>query len=793
MRTEYRGTDTARRQGATATEPEGRGLTARSRAGFGPTLALTMTLALAAYTVVLALVMLAIEPTPIPDFDLVQTQRAESLLYGAAFVIVALALVVGPLLADRIAARSGPGAGSLTIACLAGALAASVLVARVLPDGGVVEALAVIGVWWIGAIVLLERSARGRLPGRLAGTERVPYAWGAAGALTLAALLAFTTVASISVLPLAIGVVAVPAAVLWYARRPAGTPGAAPSAWPGRAVDGGVILLLLWLVPNLVIFSAGPLGSFNPSVAQFHHDLWLGPVNEMLAGRPLLVDTAAQYGIAPIYLLAGWFQLAPIGYGTLGFLDGLLYVLLLCGGYVVLRIAGVSRLLAAGTLAFAVVVVIYNLEFPVGFLPQHGPLRFGLPMALILAATAGARWPRHEGWAWGVQLAVVGLSSIWSLEAFAYTAFTFAAIVAFQAWMRTRARRVTWLARRAGVALLACVVANLLFVSATLAFTGELPDYGWYLGFLEAFLLGNLSEITYDLTPWSGGIALGAGYAASAAALVLLIRRRRDLVEREWPTVIAACGTTAYGIALFTYFVDRSPDHVLPYVAFPLVLVGALWLSLLLRPGMVGSRSVRLGGLALALSLVVLLVSVAWSSIGDRFEQSPLGHVVPGGDSLGEGLEGLWEPPPLDPSAPRGEELLARYMPEEDRVVIVTSPDLATEILIRSGRSNRLAFSYPLEDSFVRSRLIPALGRSVDELRPGERMLLQAAGLKAFRELQRRPDRDVLNDPVADSGLIPEQQLALQEIGRRFDAGVIHRDESGFVVVALEPRRGEPT
>ena len=48
-------------------------------------------------------------------------------------------------------------------------------------------------------------------------------------------------------------------------------------------------------------------------------------------------------------------------------------------------------------------------------------------------------------------------------------------------------------------------------------------------------------------------------------------------------------------------------------------------------------------------------------------------------------------------------------MPGERRVLIVVKPDLATEILMRSGRSNQLPFSDPLEDSFVGSRNLPAL------------------------------------------------------------------------------------
>lgn len=759
-----------------------------SRAPFGPTLALTLTLAVACFAVVLPVVMLLTSPVPLPAFNAEENQKAESLLYVAAFaVILPLALIVVPRLADRIAAGPNADGVSVLAGLLVATLAASILVTRVLPGGGgVVEALVVVGIWWIGAIALLSRA---RTAPRWDALLRVghlgSYVWASAGGLMLAALLAFTSLGSISPLPLALGAVAVPALLLGYARYGgAGLPRLS-RRW-GVAIDAAVVVLLFLAIPNLVIFGPGPpLGPFTNSVIQFHQDLWLGPANEVLAGRALLVDTAAQYGVAPIYLLAGWFQLAPIGYGTLGFLDGVLFAMLFATGYCLLRIAGTPRPLAIGALAFALIVLIYNLQFSLGSLPQHGPLRFGLPMILILAATMEARWPRRSRAAWAAQLAVVGLASIWAFEALAYTAFTFAAIVCFVAWMRREPRPLAWLTRQAALAVAASVAAQLIFIATTLAVTGQVPDYGWYLGFLHAFLLGSLAQITYDFTPWSPGLPVGVAYAASAAGFVLLLRRRRDVVERERVTLVAICGTTAYGIALYSYFVDRSPDHVLPYVSLPIVLAGTLWLSLLLRHGMVESRSVRLGGLAFALSVAALLFSVAWSSVGARLGQSALARSLPGGQSLQGSLHGLWHPPPLDPSAPEGELLLDRYMPGVRRVTIVVSPDLATEILIRSGRSNQLAFSDPLEDSFVGSRSLPALQRTIAELRPGDRLLIQQTGLRAFAILDAQPSRDVLLHPVPDSGLIPMQEWVLQQIAKRFELRVIQRDQQGFVVVAL--------
>jgi hypothetical protein len=616
--------------------------------------------------------------------------------------------------------------------------------------------------------------------------------WGLAGALVLAALLAFTFLSSISLLPLGIGALVAAAVILVLARR-GDDPAPRASRRLGAAVDVALIALILLAVPDLVIFkaanSASPfLKAFVVSVSQFHQDFVLGPANQVIHGGAMLVDTASQYGVGSIYFLAGWFKLAPIGYGTLGFLDGALFALVFAAAYSVLRLAGASRTLAAGALFTAIIALVYNLVYSVGSLPaQHGPLRFGLPMVLVLAAAVGARLPQRTRAAALASAGAVGVSSIWALEAFAYTAVTFAALACFEAWARPAGRRLAWLVRRAALALAACLVAHLCLVAATLAYAGELPDYGQYFAFLNAFVFGTVGNITFDFSRWSPALVVGVAYFASAAALVLLVRRRRDIVEREWPALIAICGTTAYGTILFSYFVDRSADHILPYVSLPALLAGALWLSLLRRGALGASRALRLGGVAFALALAVLLTSVAWSSVDARFSRSALGHVLPGGDSLGAALHHLWHFPPLDSRTQHGEDLVARFMPHRQRILSLVSPDLETEIFLRTGHTNQLPLTYPTEDSFVSAQYLPGLRRAVAGLRPGDRVLTQAQGLKVFASLRAQSSRDPIAHPVG-SQLAPLQQWVLQGIGRRFDLKVIHRDAQGFVVATLAPR-----
>ncbi|MEA2243797.1 MAG: hypothetical protein QOD24_3353, partial [Solirubrobacteraceae bacterium] len=483
------------------------------RAPFGATLALIVTLAVAAFAVLMPLVMGATPPVTLPAPFPAQHQNGETVSYLLAFVVILpLAVLAARRLCDAVAA--GPNASALNAltgilaAALAAALIAVKVAGRLEQHDGVKVVLAAALVWWLGAVVVLARATRSA-PWRplLAFGGDGPAAFALAAIALLAALLCFADLGSISLPGLALCGLAAATAIVVHRRTRIGR---LPRRL-GVAVDVVVLGALLALVPDLLIFrpeaAAGDLATaLETGIIQFHHNFLLGPANEVLHGRAMLAGTASQYGVTSIYLLAAWFQIAPIGYGTLGLLTGALTALWFGGGYGVLRLAGTSRLVAASAFGVAVVALVFNLSYPIGSLPQSGPLRFGMPMALVLAMVAGERFPRRARAAQVAAAAIVGLSSVWSLEAFAYTTFVFAVVACLQAWLSPEAGRLRGLLQRALGAVLACVVTHALFAGATLAATGRLPDWGEYLVYLREFLFGTVGELTYDVPRWTPGL-----------------------------------------------------------------------------------------------------------------------------------------------------------------------------------------------------------------------------------------------------------------------------------------------
>ncbi len=781
--------------GRAVVKDEGRTDTDALRASFPIAVALTVVLAFAAFGVVMALVTIAIAPEPIPGLPASQRQNVETGLYVLAFaVILPLAVIAAPRLADRIAAGpQAPALPALTAGLWAG-LAGSVVLAKLLDrlqgvDASVALLISLV-VWWMVACVVLARAVTGG-PGRprLAGTQPVAVLWGVAGALALVAFLTTVELGSLSPLPLVLGAVGIPAYVLLAERIPRPR----ISAGWGAALDVLVVAVLLLAVVDLVFITpenpdVGALDRFRYAVMQFHQDFLIGPANQVLGGSALLVESASQYGVGSILFLAGWFKLVPIGYGTFALLDGILTALFFVAGYCILRMAGASRALSAFALLVGVVVLVLNRPYPIGGLPQEGPLRFGLPMALILVTVTGARWPRWTKATGALAFVILAVSSLWSFEAFALTLATFVALGLIEMWLRPPGGRLRRGVRQAGLAVAACVSAHLIFAGVTLAATGELPKWGQYLEYLNAFIFGDLGDITYDFTRWSPAVAVGGGYLASAAALLLLLLRRPGVARRESVALLALTGVTTYGILFFNYFVDRSADHVLAYVSLPLVLLAVIWLSLLFRLD-TGSPRLRLGVRAFALATVTLALSVAWSSLETRFDDTALAHVFPGGPSTREAMDRLWNFPPYNDRSVQGEQLLDRYMPGQRRVLVLAEPSLSTEILVRSGRANRFFLGDPLDYDFVAESRGPGLRETVSELRSGERLLVDSDALAVLGSSDRRRSNDEApKRPIVGSSLSRLQVFTLGLIDERFRLRPVGGADA-MVVFELERRR----
>ena len=746
--------------------------------------------------VLLPLVLKPVAPVPLPAPYPPQNQNSESLLYFIAFFVLLPALLWAALeLGRRITTSVGKLAFSGLTGILVLALGLATLLARVVPEVtsiGNRPSTFVFGMAWsvFAALFLLE-AVKGK-PARLLETlaARSGTVWIAAGLAFIIGTGAFVGIADLDRPALIVGLFAGGAVLYGWGRFRLPALG----RW-GIAVDLGVVLLILLAVPDLVILrpedaAADPVAAFDTNVMQFHQNLFLGAASQVNAGSALLVDTVSQYGIGSIYLIAAWFQIAPIGHGTLGILDSVLSAGVFAGGYGVLRMSGVNRLLAAGALAVGITALIWGLHYPEGGLLQHGAIRFGLPMPLIVCAVAALRWPRSSKSMNLLVLAVVGISSVWALEAFLYVVFTWIGLIAISTVWTPAGERIRGFVTAAGKALAAIVIVQVIFALLTLMASGSLPDWGLYFTYLRDFLAGDIGDLTYDFLPWSPGIAVAGIYVASVAGMVATFVLNRSYFEGRRTAFTALAGTTAYGIVLFSYFDNRSLDHILPYVSLPALLVGTIWLSLVLDPredgALIGNVQKR-WSLGLALLASAVMVANVWPTAGNRFGDSVLVAIPPGGKSLRGGFTRLWNMPQVVPGSDEGKRRIEKYMPGEDETAVLTAPDLDLDILVRSDRANALGITDAKEMSWVPGPHLPTVRKAVGSLEPGDRILMDQHALAAALRLKQDPSADPYEVATA-VGLVTIQARIIAWILEDYNLKPVAKGSDGLVVVELVPK-----
>lgn len=707
------------------------------------------------------------------------------------------AFAAGRSLARRLDVGGGPAAVSGLAARAAAMLLSILLLARLAHSfGGSSSAFLVpLTTAWSAWLVLTARRCRrrGDTGGAVlaAGTRR---SWAIAAALACLLVLAFLSPQLVRPLKLAVSLAIAGALTALLVR----TGHVSAPRWAGRLIDVAFVALVIMTVTDVsgyleylrpdartVVLGDGLrlTPDFLAFANRYHQGFWLGPLNDVLHGRALLVDTSSQYGVGDFYFLAAFFQIAPLGYGTLGLVAGFLTALQYAVGYGVMRLAGCARRLAFPAIAAAIAgLVMGALGSPDDF-PSTGALRFGLPWLVVTLAVAWARWPSGRGPLRGAALALVGIASVWSVETFVYTGATFAGVAAFEAAAReSRQGRGRAFARDILAAAGCCVVAHVVLAVGTRSFAGSWPDWSVYLAYLRGYSVG---EQLYVLAvpPWSPALPMFLLYLVSGIALVALVVRRGDLLRERHPLLLGLAATSALGIASFSYFMGHSHPNTLLYVSLPAVVVGSLWVTLIGDRRLRVPGAVRLGGAAVGLWVIALLAISGWSEAAHKWERTALAQAIPDGGrggSIRATLPLIWSSPPSDPRAVEAQALLDRHLPRGRPALVIVEPDLSVETLVRSDRVNVLPIADPEQDNLVPDQVDPRVRRTIDHLQPGTLMLIQPDALDA-------PVKPIGALPT-DRKLVRVQKMALDRIRARFSLHEVEGTASGLALVRLSRR-----
>ncbi len=536
-----------------------------------------------------------------------------------------------------------------------------------------------------------------------------------------------------------------------------------PPAQMKDALDAAACVLVALLVIQLPDIQAYAQNLIH------HHGFFLGPANDVLHGREMLSEAWSQYGVGSINALALAFRLIPVGYGGLSLIVVALTTAQYLCVYGTLRLAGLGQLLAALTVAVAVLGnLFYPIEVYVTF-PSATALRFGLPYLMILCAVLGARDPGRLKLMRRLIVAVLAIAAVWSFEAWVYCGVTYGSLVLIET-LGAGTGVIRRAVRGAAAGLAASAAAIAVFSLFTLLVSGRV-DWGPYLEYLRLYTSDEFGQL--PVVFFSAGPLMAAAIFLSAATLLWLVREQPQAIAPSMRIAIA--GFTGLAVATFTYYLGRSHPNNLLVLLVPVVALGGLWMQLALSAAPSRRRAAVTAPLALAAAMIAV---ASWPSSKQTWGDTALGMVV-GGGSLRTGFERLAENPVLDPRAPGAAALLAEHLPQGAPAAVLTEPELTTEILLRAERRNLLPISNPNEDALIESSA--GIVRAVSEELPAGTLLLTSPA----------PSRSGLFSPIGQSrdfnGL---QLLALSVLRRRFEFEPVVQTPDGLALVRLTPRAG---
>ncbi len=335
-----------------------------------------------------------------------------------------------------------------------------------------------------------------------------------------------------------------------------------------------------------------------------HQNPVLAPINDLMFGKSLLVDTNCQYGVLLIYFLRFLFLIIPFSYQGLTLISMILFIFEYSILYVLLRYVLKSPLFAVATL-----FIIMETNFfatwggEIVSYPCLGPLRFGIPYLLLLIVLVRSHFSKFQRMCLCMERLLVAIASIWSFETFVYTIAVYGVIILYENYLHQQKFKsyIIKILKQFGILVMYIAVAYFFMSLSIYLRSHTVPDWRQYYDYIFLYSAGGWGGMS--IAPWSPWIFLLAIPFISLLAILYSVgkyktfltaknsfptqQRRDDERSEEFSCQAIAVNDSAkielmliaamscMGIAQFTYFVGRSHPNNLFHVSVPGLFVAA--------------------------------------------------------------------------------------------------------------------------------------------------------------------------------------------------------------------------
>ncbi|MDD5530420.1 MAG: tetratricopeptide repeat protein [bacterium] len=448
-----------------------------------------------------------------------------------------------------------------------------------------------------------------------------------------------------------------------------------------------------------------PTFSFNTS----HYSFYLGPVNDVLHGKTMLVDASCQYGLLVVYFLSFLFtHFLPFTYKAFSFFIFVLYCIYYIGLYFCFRYWKKSYLLA---ILGMFLIFLFNYFSQVHYCltdpysssdigpfsyPSIGPLRFGIFLIILALFVIKDKHMEHRTMAaidyfilfstalslfWGFEVGVYIILAVFATYIVSYLSDTNPAY-------RQTGRNFVHFLKEIGLKFLILIVTIVLMGGIISLFTyarsGQMPD--WQLLFADA-LLYTSGLMMIPMPP------IGPYYLILVVYFITVIYLFINMLitHKKNDTQIVSF-ITFFGILQFFYYVGRSHPKNLYDVCVPAIILLVWFISKIKECTIDRKLSSSLG----KVNYITLIIISSFISAYIALEiYKDRGSVILSYarkyDFIKKNRTGIMKFNETDDVILEKAKLIKEIVPDETKVALIANYD-DTRVLINAGKTNLMNF-----------------------------------------------------------------------------------------------------
>lgn len=469
--------------------------------------------------------------------------------------------------------------------------------------------------------------------------------------------------------------------------------------------------------PLIIILDIGislliVIASFDPgfSTAPGHQNFYLGPVNRLLHGGSMLVDTFSQYGNLSILFLASIYKtnFLPFTYQSLTLIISILCVFQFLFVYFLLATTMVKdRFYAILILCITLLLSLYGTIGILQDYPSTGPLRFGIVYLLLVFVLLRHRYAKLKQVAVISEYLLVGIAALWSFETFVYTVFAYTGICLFESiarasgwvnFVKQLVMRLVWIL----VAVFLCLFA---FTLITYLRTGVFPNWKPYFEFIGAYSgaenIGSILIVGWS--PWIIPLIIYFGSLMAYFYKLIFSGKVDRSIEGE-----IALGLTFFGIAQYTYYLGRSHPNNLFHISIPAIILAGYWFVKTIRRPQVPDY-IKLGEKFFCYCGVILIFFTVTPTFVMKYNQNHTGFKILAKTGYRiltrKDYASLWKQSgdeliakKKNPQIEDALQLIQKYAPGQATVALFMDNTTTTETLFLAKKNHTFPMNDPIED-----------------------------------------------------------------------------------------------